>query len=237
MKKEGSRGEDKVIDDGTAPPVSTAGCSPKDATIHLLREQRQLRDGQPTLPQETATTTGGGASPSAVYVVATHDEELLDELRGWGTVPLVRLANNSVLILEQPSRQGQRQQQGKELQKWKRGLPQVEQELVEFVKKTHHTSSLRNSATATTGGAIPASLLPSIPRNSSSAGNGHQRRTTRVKGKAKGPNPLSCKRKRSSDTGDGSSGRSQNAGDSGTSSSSKRRRERANIKPQGTVAT
>ena len=36
-------------------------------------------------------------------MLASQDEDLLDRVRKAGTVPIVRLAHNSVLVLEQPS--------------------------------------------------------------------------------------------------------------------------------------
>ena len=128
-----------------------------------------------------STDDAAGASPhealmwhvnddSRVYVVATQDEGLLDELRGMGTVPIMRLANNSVLLLEQPSRASQRQAMGEERSKWKDSLPAAEKALVELAKEK------------TKGTTIVDTIKP-LARG-------------RKKRKAKGPNPLSCKRKK-----------------------------------------
>ena len=100
------------------------------------------------------------------FVVASQDEELLDYLRHLGTVPIVRLANHTVLILENPSKSSQLQAKGAEREKWRQTLPEAEKALVEFVKKQ-------------TAGDIKIEALQTRPRTK----------------KAKGPNPLSCKRK------------------------------------------
>jgi U3 small nucleolar RNA-associated protein 23 len=100
------------------------------------------------------------------FVVASQDEELLDHMRHMGTVPIVRLANHTVLILENPSKSSQLQTVGAEKEKWRHSLPEAEKALVEFVK-TQTTGDIKIGAPQT---------------------------RPRAK-KAKGPNPLSCKRK------------------------------------------
>lgn len=111
------------------------------------------------------------SSDTRVYVVASQDERILDTLRAMGTVPIVRLANNSVLLLEQPSKSSQSKAMGEERSKWKNTLPSVEKALVEVAKEQIKSTKLvTNSKTHVT------------PR-------------MRKKRKAKGPNPLSCKRK------------------------------------------
>lgn len=108
------------------------------------------------------------------YIVASQDEKLLDTLRSKGTVPIVRLANNSVLILENPSKQGQMQFKGVERQKWKHSLEGPEQELVEIARRQRRLAAKKAIAEAAAS-------------------------QQRVKTKAKGPNPLSCKRKQDND--------------------------------------
>ena len=109
------------------------------------------------------------------YIVATQDEALLETLRSMGTVPIVRLANSSVLILENPSKQSQKQAKGMENKKWKHSLQDSEQQLVDLARKEKRSSKLSSS--------------------SNNIGAPHQRNKT----KAKGPNPLSCKRKQGAD--------------------------------------
>lgn len=105
------------------------------------------------------------------YVVATQDEGLLHTLRSMGTVPILRLANSSVLIIENPSKQSQRQAKGIEHKKWKHSLQDSERQLVSLARKEKRASKEKSSDT----------------------GAPHHRN----KNKAKGPNPLSCKRKQS----------------------------------------
>jgi len=104
------------------------------------------------------------------YVVASQDEELLIILRQMGTVPIVRLANHTVLILENPSKASQLQAKGEEREKWRHNLPTAEKALVDFVQRENNADKKTNT-----------------PHN-----------RPRVK-KAKGPNPLSCKRKQTPD--------------------------------------
>lgn len=125
------------------------------------------------------------------YIVATQDEGLLDVLRNMGTVPIVRLANDSVLILENPSKQSQRQFKGKEHKKWKHCLQESEQQLVKLVRKQKKKAAQEEST-------------QNNPNNT----------VQRTKSKAKGPNPLSCKRKQQ-----GNSDKKESA--------SKKRRQRA----------
>lgn len=108
-------------------------------------------------------------SVSQPYIVSSQDEYLLDKLRGMGTVPIVRLANGSVLLLENPSTRSKQQATSKEVKKWKSSLGEKEQELVRMVKEEKKKPQQQ----------IPPHL---------------KRQMTK---KAKGPNPLSCKKKRS----------------------------------------
>jgi rRNA-processing protein FCF1 len=124
------------------------------------------------------------------YIVATQDEELLDTLRSMGTHPIVRLANVSVLILEHPSKQSQLQFKGVERKKWRHSLQESEKELVNLAKRQTRQAAKQNVQ----------SILP--PQK-------------RAKTKAKGPNPLSCKRKQG------------NEGKAGKESASKKRRLRS----------
>jgi U3 small nucleolar RNA-associated protein 23 len=108
-------------------------------------------------------------SVSQPYILASQDEFLLDKLRGMGTVPIIRLANGSVLLLENPSSKSKQQASSNEVKKWKSSLGEKEQELVRIVKEENKR---------------PRKDLPP-----------HLKR--KVTKKAKGPNPLSCKKKRS----------------------------------------
>jgi rRNA-processing protein FCF1 len=124
------------------------------------------------------------------YIVATQDEDLLDTLRSMGTNPIVRLANVSVLILEHQSKQSQNQFKGIERKKWSHSLEDSEKELVKLAKRQTRQAAKKD---------VPSTLVP-------------QRKG---KTKAKGPNPLSCKRK------------AGNEGKAGKESASKKRRLRS----------
>lgn len=109
------------------------------------------------------------------YIVGSQDEELLSILRQKGGVPIVRLANHTVLLLEQPSKQSQFQAKGTEQQKWRHNLPEAERALVDLAEK-----GFRLTIHATEESKSPQKLQQPL--------------RPRIR-KAKGPNPLSCKRK------------------------------------------
>jgi rRNA-processing protein FCF1 len=148
------------------------------------------------------------------YIVASQDEALLHKLRKMGTVPIVRVANNNtVLLLEHPSKQSQSQSKGMERQKWRHSLPEAEKALVNLVRK-------ENRAAAETAKKVEnTNTTGSMNRGQQQAPPNRQKMK-----KAKGPNPLSCKRKQSA--GGNGNGIGNNA--AGTKeSSSKKRRKRA----------
>mmetsp|Transcript_9632 Transcript_9632/g.17555 ORF Transcript_9632/g.17555 Transcript_9632/m.17555 type:complete len:319 (-) Transcript_9632:1597-2553(-) len=152
---------------------------------HNDEQEDQQSPSSPAIsPQDSIQHHVSMEHDERVYVVATQDEELLDKLRSMGTVPIMRLANHSVLLLEQPSKSSQRQAEGMERQKWKHSLPEAEKALVELVSST--AKKQQNSTRTTTGTSPDAGASVPPPRK-------------RGKGKAKGPNPLSCKRKRTDD--------------------------------------
>lgn len=116
----------------------------------------------------------GNSSISRTFIVASQEENLLDDLRMLGTVPILRCANNaSVLILENPSKKGQRSDSAKEHSKWKGALQNpAEKALVDAAweaQKKHKVKIMGLEA---------------------------EQQNKRGQNKAKGPNPLSCKRKR-----------------------------------------
>ena len=116
------------------------------------------------------------ASRATKYFVACHDESLLDMLRNAGIVPCVRLARGSVLLLENPSKSGQRQATHEERKKWAASgsVREEEKRLVEVVRaekrKQQHNNTQQQSSSS------------------------HMQQKTRQKRKAKEPNPLSCKK-------------------------------------------
>mmetsp|Transcript_2519 Transcript_2519/g.6065 ORF Transcript_2519/g.6065 Transcript_2519/m.6065 type:complete len:397 (-) Transcript_2519:468-1658(-) len=110
------------------------------------------------------------SSFSRTYIVASQEEDLLNDLRMLGTVPILRCANNaSVLILENPSKKGQRTDTAKEHSKWKGALQNpAEKALVDAAWEAQKKSKIKITGLD----------------------------TERRRSKAKGANPLSCKRKR-----------------------------------------
>ena len=116
---------------------------------------------------EEANSNGDKSSPR--YFCATQDEELLDQLRQIA-IPIIRLARGSVLLLEQPSKMATGTAKRQERKKLTHAMSEPEQQLVEMVKQQKRLEK-KQATTATFT----------------------QRQ--RVKGKAKGPNPLSCKKR------------------------------------------
>lgn len=110
---------------------------------------------------------------SEKYFLASQDEELLDLARNLGTTPIIRLAQGTVLLLEQPSAAATRQAAAGERKKWTVAGSVTEQEkvLVDVVKEQERKQKREQQ------------LLD---------------RSTfeRRKKKAKGPNPLSCKKRK-----------------------------------------
>jgi U3 small nucleolar RNA-associated protein 23 len=121
------------------------------------------------------------------YFVASQDETLLDVVRNLGSVPVIRLQRGSVLLLESPSKVASQQDSREERQKWsgKGSVTAQEKKLVDCVKEQERRERRKEidtiGSTATSG---------------------------RRKQKAKGPNPLSAKKKR---TGSNASGQSEPA--------------------------
>lgn len=107
----------------------------------------------------------------AQYLVCSQDESLLDVLRSMGKTPVLRLSRG-VLLLENPSKSSQSKATSQEKAKWSvaGSVREHEKKLVDHVKQSQR-------------------------RGREQAQNADVTRV-RVKGKAKGPNPLSCKKKR-----------------------------------------
>jgi rRNA-processing protein FCF1 len=105
------------------------------------------------------------------YFVCSQDEVLLDILRSMGTAPIIRLSRG-VLLLENPSKSSQTKATSQEKAKWSVAgiVREGEKKLVDHVKQNQRRErQLTQHAEVT---------------------------RFRAKSKAKGPNPLSCKRKR-----------------------------------------
>lgn len=109
-------------------------------------------------------------------LLASQDESLLHLGRQSGKAPVIRLARGSVLLLEQPSHVAQHAEQQAERNKWtvRGSLPEQEKILVDLVKQKERQQAKRSAPSgASFGGTDP-----------------------RRKRKAKGPNPLSVKKKK-----------------------------------------
>merc|ERR1712194_228914 len=99
--------------------IADVGITATDAVRrHIARDDIDTDNDATT----TAITTGSTRQQKRrqrTYIVGTQEDDLLDELRSLGTVPIIRLANKaSVLIVENPSKKGQRSEYGNEQQKW-----------------------------------------------------------------------------------------------------------------------
>jgi rRNA-processing protein FCF1 len=104
------------------------------------------------------------------YFLASQDDQLLHAARNHA-IPCLRL-QRTVLLLEQPSKVAELQDRSLEKRKWKDTIPEQERQLVTMARTEEKKKAAESLPTAT-----PASRQ-------------------RVKKKAKGPNPLSCKRKK-----------------------------------------
>jgi U3 small nucleolar RNA-associated protein 23 len=119
------------------------------------------------------------------FFVASQDETLLDVVRNLGSVPVIRLQRGSVLLLESPSKVASQQDSREERQKWsgKGSVTEQEKKLVDCVKQQERLERRKEIDTIASTGATGG----------------------RRKQKAKGPNPLSAKKKRTSSNASGQS--------------------------------
>ena len=109
-------------------------------------------------------------SHSTSFIVATQDETLLDILRGMGLCPLLRLSRG-VLLLENPSKVAQQRAHYQETKKYSHAVVnKSERMLAQSVRDEDRSHAQQQNA-----------------------------QHTRVKRKAKGPNPLSCKKKKTNE--------------------------------------
>ena len=173
-------------DDNTQPESATAIGASDAIRRHIARDDgredpetnqkitKKQRQQQQQQKQQTTTNT-----IERTYIIASQEEELLDDMRMLGTVPILRCTNNaSVLILEQPSKKGQRTDKGREHTKWHGALKNsAERALVDAAWQAQKRERVR---------------ITGVGEEPSSNNNKQRGQTTR----AKGPNPLSCKRKR-----------------------------------------
>lgn len=127
------------------------------------------------------------------YFCASQDEELLEMVRQCGKVPVIRLARGSVLLLEQPSKAAQGTAVQEERMKWKSSsvITDTERQLVDIVRqqdrqkrKMDHDDDVKKKQKQHN-----ELYGHSTDKNTTSEYDRRKKRN-----KAKGPNPLSCKR-------------------------------------------
>ena len=172
--------------------------APAEAIWNYISEQQQQQDHQQQHTQKQKHTP---------YIVASQDEILLDKLRYIGTVPIIRLASGSVLLLEQPSKSSKTTANKEELHKWKHSLKSQEQQLVEVVKQEQRLKKKRQlELEKESGGGGGVDLY-------------QERKRAKKANKAGGANPLSCKKKSTTTTTGG-----ENSNKKTETASSKRRR-------------
>jgi rRNA-processing protein FCF1 len=149
------------------PEISTTdGEESTSKYAHLSVVAQQIVHHTTTSNVWTASSTiSESASP---IVVASQDPDLLDALREQGTVPIIRLARGTVLLLEQPSASATRQAQRLEQGKWTPSL-------VVTLNEQAWASQVRTLQKE------QQQQKPIVPER-------------RRKRKAQGPNPLSCKK-------------------------------------------
>jgi len=151
---------------------------------NCTNKQKQQPEPQVATTKNDETTSKSGvkikqlksaALHHPTYILASQDAQLLDWARRGGEVciPIVRLAR-AVLLLEQPSKFAFQEDYKAERSKWRQGAGNVneaENNLVELVK----TEQKKEKQQATVQ---------------------QPRQVIRRKPKAKGPNPLACKKKK-----------------------------------------
>jgi U3 small nucleolar RNA-associated protein 23 len=143
---------------------------PKDAQVDaaFANDSKEKKNSISAAGRDIGRWATATAEHHPKYFVASQDEELLDVLRSTGSVPIIRLARGSVLLLEHPSKIAAQQDTREERQKWTSGVSEQERKLVQTVRQEEKKRKRDNS----TGPAV------------------------RQKRRAKGPNPLSCKKKK-----------------------------------------
>jgi len=147
------------------------------------------------------------------YLIGTQDEALSDTLRGLPYVPQIRLSRG-VLLLEAPSAASRRRAKHQERNKMITGgglATKEEREMVAGVREKERSARKRKND--------EARRLAGL-RDGQAGGA-----TRRAKKKAKGPNPLSCKKSGRATLEAGKGSASKNRGDGETDSKRRRRRK------------
>jgi U3 small nucleolar RNA-associated protein 23 len=123
------------------------------------------------LSHEEEGSTDRHDKRSKFFFCASQDEQLLTKVRDMGTVPVIRWAHGSVLLLEPPSKQATGSARRSERHKWTHTLTEAEKDLVDTLHQKRRKEEKQQQQQQP---------------------HAHERR----KRKAKGPNPLSCKKKK-----------------------------------------
>ena len=150
------------------------------------------------------------------YFVGTQDEGLSDTLRDLPYVPQLRLSRG-VLLLEAPSSASRREATSQERNKMKSGgglATKEEKEMIAAIREKERATRKRKAEEARQAAGAEA--------GAASGGGGEYNR--RFKKKAKGPNPLSCKKSKEKsqggdDTGEKKKKRRRKGKSSGSSAS------------------
>jgi rRNA-processing protein FCF1 len=170
----------KVDKNGNDPSEAASGAS---RDLFLLVREGSATSGSPA----DTDWSDGTVQPSSPrrYILASQDEGLLDRVRKLGGVPVVRIAQHSVVLLEQPSKAAQRLAHKRDRRKWSgsEAVTDAERQLANLVRD-HHRSHGGSGSNRQLNADVAAS-----------SGNTYQKRRQR---KAKGPNPLSCRKKKQS---------------------------------------
>lgn len=189
----GDSNSTRRVDDAPRERVDRVGMSP--AGREMLRivtaASTASSSGAAVGPSDAGKSKGGSSTTTPdphcrVYFFASQDEALLEAVRSAGCAPIVRLAHNSVLLLEQPSRASHSLAARAERHKWSASsaVSGPERELVRLVQ-----AESRHAAKADEG---RKSTHASDPTGGRPPNQQYQQRNVK---KAKGPNPLSCRKK------------------------------------------
>lgn len=135
-------------------------------TTYTATIPSSLDDKSPGSDILKVLTDSDESSPK--YILASQHESLLAVVRSLGSMPIVRLARGSVLLLEHPSTQATSKDRHAEKRKWNHVASEQEKQLLQVVHEERQQQRPQ------------------------------QQGQVRRKHKAKGPNPLSCKKRQSS---------------------------------------
>ena len=137
-------------------------------------QKKEKRDDAENDIHKLVLESSTNSKQSSIYIVATQDQQLADTLREIPKVLLIRLTRG-VLILESPSSATRRACMQQERQKQSTGGGTMTEDEKQMVQQLYQNKRKNNTDVTN-----------------------QQQQHQRKKRKAKGPNPLSCKKKKSS---------------------------------------